>query len=362
MDIFKSLLKTVKIKLIFILIPVAFIIGLLLAIGGAGGSGSSANSGGDGYDDVGASGTYTRKNIPEAVLKLEPKFKEAAKKYGIEEYLDVLLAICTQESHGSGTDVMQCGASSVDESIKTGTRYFSEHLKKANYDLDIALQAYNFGGGYISFAKERGGHSKENAVAFAKIYSGGKKHEPGNALGEYCYGDQNYVEHVKQYLTISEGSDDTSASGSAKQILDKAKALHQKLEKNNAQWTTKVLPSYKNISKSKYVCCANYVSAVLIDAGCMSESSYTASAAGLEAVLSKSSKFQKITNFSKLQAGDIVFMTRPNSSSGIGHVQIYAGNNKWYNTGSTESIRAASPKTSSASYIKGRFVNAYRYK
>ena len=55
-------------------------------------------------------------------------------------------------------------------------------------------------------------------------------------------------------------------------------------------------------------------------------------------------------------------MTRPNEKSGIGHVQIYAGNNKWYNTGSTDAIRSASPRSSAASYVSKRFVCAYRYK
>lgn len=307
-----------------------------------------------GFSDVGSNGSYSAKNIPQSVLNLKSKFEAAATKYGIEDYLDVLLAICTQESHGSGNDVMQCGASSVDESIDTGTRLFSENLNKSGGDLDISLQAYNYGAGYINYAKARGGYSKENAIEFAKIHSGGAKHEAGNPLGEWKYGDQNYVEHVKQYLDVSENSKSTD-------MLKNAKTLHKALEKNNASWSITNLPSYKNIKKSKYVCCANYVSAVLIDTGYIKESQYTASAAGLEGVLSSNSKFKKISSFSNIKAGDIVFMTRPNSSSGIGHVQIYAGNNKWYNTGSTDAIQDASPRFSAASYVSGRFVCAYRY-
>lgn len=308
-----------------------------------------------GFSNVSSNGSYSAKNIPQAVLNLKSNFETAAAKYGIEDYVDVLLAICTQESHGSGNDVMQCGASSVAESIDTGTRIFSEHLKKSGGDLDIALQAYNYGGAYISYAKARGGYSKKNAIEFAKIHSGGKKHEPGNALGEWCYGDQNYVEHVKQYLNVSE-------NGKSTDMLKNAKSLHEALEGNNASWSITNLPSYKNIRKSKYVCCANYVSAVLVDTGYISESKYTPSAAGLEGVLSNESKFIKISSFSKIKAGDIVFMTRPNEKSGIGHVQIYAGNNKWYNTGSTDAIRSASPRSSAASYVSKRFVCAYRYK
>lgn len=307
-----------------------------------------------GFNEISSDENCTAKNIPEEVLKLKSKFESAAKKYGIENYIDVLLAICTQESHGKGNDVMQCGASSVDESIDTGTRIFSENIKESGKDIDISLQAYNYGPAYVRYAKARGGYSKENAIEFARIHSGGKKHEAGNPLGEWDYGDQNYVEHVKQYLDTSENSKSTD-------MLKNAKSLHEALEKNKAIWSTSNLPSYKEIRNSKYVCCANYVSAVLVDTGYIDKSKYTASAAGLEGVLNKDSKFKKIGNFSNIKAGDIVFMTRPGSSSGIGHVQIYAGNNKWYNTGSTNSIQSASPKSSAASYVSGRFVCAYRY-
>jgi len=99
----------------------------------------------------------------------------------------------------------------------------------------------------------------------------------------------------------------------------------------------------------------------LIDAGCIDKSEYTPGAATLESVLARKNSFKKISNYSDLKAGDIVFMTRKNSTSRTGHVQIFAGNSKWYNTGSTGTIQDTSPKSSTDSYVKGRFICAYRY-
>lgn len=156
-------------------------------------------------------------------------------------------------------------------------------------------------------------------------------------------------------------STDFVESGTIGAILSKAKEIHECLEKNKAIWSTSVLPSYEEIRNSKYVCCANYVSAVLVDAGCIDKSEYTPGAATLESVLARKNSFKKLSNYSDLKAGDIVFMTRENSTSGTGHVQIFAGNSKWYNTGSTGTIQDPSPKYSTDSYVKGRFICAYRY-
>lgn len=156
-------------------------------------------------------------------------------------------------------------------------------------------------------------------------------------------------------------STDSVESGTIGAILSKAKEIHECLEKNKASWSVDILPTYEEIRNSKYVCCANYVSAVLIDAGCIDKSEYTPGAATLESVLARKNSFKKISNYSDLKAGDIVFMTRENSTSGTGHVQIFAGNSKWYNTGSTGTIQDTSPKSSTDSYVKGRFICAYRY-
>ena len=67
-----------------------------------------------------------------------------------------------------------------------------EHIK-------LALQGYNFGGGYITWALEKhGGYSKANAVEFSKLQA--KK------MGMSAYGDPDYVEHVLRYYPFGNPS------------------------------------------------------------------------------------------------------------------------------------------------------------
>ena len=119
-------------------------------------------------------------SVSQEVLAHKPMLEKYAKEYGIEEYLNVLLAIIQVESGGTLEDVMQSSESlglppnslSTEESIKQGCKYFSELLKSAESkgcDIDTVVQAYNYGGGFIDYVA---GHGKkytyELAVSFAK--------------------------------------------------------------------------------------------------------------------------------------------------------------------------------------------------
>ncbi|MDN4075510.1 lysozyme family protein [Fictibacillus terranigra] len=42
-------------------------------------------------------------------------------------------------------------------------------MKQAKGDIHIALQAYNMGNGFIGYALERGGYSKEVAIDFSEM-------------------------------------------------------------------------------------------------------------------------------------------------------------------------------------------------
>lgn len=133
-------------------------------------------------------------------------------KYGITDYVALVEAVMQQESGGSGSDPMQCSESPYntqypntpnaitdpDYSIEIGVKYLASCLKAAECkseddtaSIGLALQGYNFGNGYISWAIDHGGYSAENASEFSQMEC--------QKLGVSSYGDVNYVSHVLRY-------------------------------------------------------------------------------------------------------------------------------------------------------------------
>ena len=159
----------------------------------------------------------------------------------------------------------------------------------------------------------------------------------------------------------------TYVQASGEGLLAAAEELHKKLE--DEQWTYSLTGLYPNdiVSSinhpSKILCCATYVSGVLYMSGYASESEINAinihSSNSILNFMRNRGDCIEITSYNDLQAGDIVFMTTESSGSSIGHVQICAGDNQWYNAGSTDAIRRASPYNDS-SYARSHFVTAMR--
>ena len=140
-------------------------------------------------EDGGSSGNliYGGVSVSQEVLAHKPMLEKYAREYGIEEYLNVLLAIIQVESGGTLEDVMQSSESlglppnslSTEESIKQGCKYFSELLAAAETkgcDLNSVIQSYNYGGGFLDYVTGRGKkYTFELAESFARDKSGGKK-------------------------------------------------------------------------------------------------------------------------------------------------------------------------------------------
>ncbi|MFB5197425.1 lysozyme family protein [Neobacillus sp. KR4-4] len=61
----------------------------------------------------------------------------------------------------------------------------------------MALQSYNMGSGFIPFALEHGGYSKEVAIQFSQLMAAKN--------GWPRYGDVDYVEHVLRYYHSGDG-------------------------------------------------------------------------------------------------------------------------------------------------------------
>lgn len=158
--------------------------------------------------------------VSEEVEQYSPLISKYAKEYGINEYTELIKAVMMQESGGRGSDPMQaseCGYNTKyphspgaitdpEYSIKCGVQMLASVLKaagcKSPSDMEhikLALQGYNFGGGYITWALEKhGGYSRANAVEFSQLQA--KK------TGMSAYGDPDYVEHVLRYYPFGNPS------------------------------------------------------------------------------------------------------------------------------------------------------------
>ena len=184
--------------LVLIIIPFVVIMGVASMLTGSG-EGRSA------YVSVSAE-----------VEAYRPLIRLYAAQHGIPEYEDLIAAVMMQESGGQGTDPMQCsecgfntryphypnGITDPEYSIDVGIQNLADclHLSgvESPIDLDrisLALQGYNYGSGYISWALANyGGYSELNAIEFSDMMAA--------RSGSSGYGDKAYVSHVLRYYPI----------------------------------------------------------------------------------------------------------------------------------------------------------------
>ena len=159
----------------------------------------------------GGSNAYTP--VSAEVEAYEPLIQKYAKQYGIPEYVELIKAVMMQESGGRGLDPMQAaegsfntryphepnGIQDPEYSIQCGVQELKAALISAEVEnpidmerIKLVLQGYNFGNGYISWAKTNyGGYSYANAVEFSTMQA--------QRLGWEKYGDTQYPAHVLRY-------------------------------------------------------------------------------------------------------------------------------------------------------------------
>ena len=154
--------------------------------------------------------------VSEDVEGYRPLIRQYAAEFDIPEYEDLIAAVMMQESGGQTSDPMQCsesgynteyprepgGITDPEYSIKVGVQTLAEVLDMAGVDspvdldrISLALQGYNYGSGYISWALSNyGGYSELNANEYSDMMA--------EQYGWSGYGDKAYVSHVLRYYPI----------------------------------------------------------------------------------------------------------------------------------------------------------------
>ena len=310
---------------LLVVLLMAVIVG---AIGAVIGSGGAANSAED--------STY-QAQVSEQTESYRDMVADYCEKYGIDDYVDLCLAVIEQESGGNPPDVMQTEQSyynvnppidTAEESIDCGTHELSDCLTKAKSKspndikgISLALQGYNFGNGYIDWAlKNYGCYSKENAKIFSQKMC--------VELGYDSYGDVEYVPHVLRYYIAN--PETTVTNESANSILKELKehntapAEAWKVIEKGASLIGSVGYSMKKRQADgrdnpEFLDCSSFTAWAFHKSGITS-----VPYASTTANFISSKKFEDISG-DKLQPGDIGLKSKTGGTGGANHVGIYCG-------------------------------------
>ena len=310
---------------LLVVLLMAVIVG---AIGAVIGSGGAANSAED----------YTyQAQVSEQTESYRDMVADYCEKYGIDDYVDLCLAVIEQESGGNPPDVMQTVQSyynvnppidTAEESIDCGTHELSDCLTKAKSKspndikgISLALQGYNFGNGYIDWAlKNYGCYSKENAEIFSQKMCA--------ELGYDSYGDVEYVPHVLRYYIanpettvtnesansiLKELKENNTAPAEAWEVIEKGASLigsvKYSMEKRQADGR----------DNPEFLDCSSFTAWTFHKSGITS-----VPYASTTATFISSKKFEDISG-DKLQPGDIGLKSKTGGTGGANHVGIYCG-------------------------------------
>ncbi|EAC6499371.1 bifunctional lytic transglycosylase/C40 family peptidase [Listeria monocytogenes] len=268
---------------------------------------------------------YGGVNVSEEVLVHKPMVEKYANEYGVEEYINVLLAIIQVESGGTAEDVMQTSESlglppntlGREKSIKQGVKYFASLLQTSERngsDLNAVIQSYNYGGGFLSYISNRGNkYSFELAESFSREYSGGEKVPypnpiaiPINGGWRYNYGNMFYVQLVSQYLVTTRFDNEMVQA-----IMDEA------LKYEGWEYV------FGGASPTTSFDCSG-----------LTQWSYGKAGINLPRTAQEQYNVTQHIPLSEAEAGDLVFFhSTYNAGSYITHVGIYLGNNRMFHAG-----------------------------
>ena len=316
------ILLPLLIVLAVVIVIVSLLVALISSIAGAVKDASSAQV---------IAGLY-RQLLSDNTISYTQDVKDAAVNEQIEDYVNYLLAIMEVESHGIGTDVMQSSESAglppnsfktPQESIAQGAKYFASCVMKASEkecDINTAIQAYNFGTGFIDYVAENGKvYTLDLAIAFAEEKSGGKQVAYKNQIAinynggwRYAYGNMFYAQLVNQYIYNYDNA-------TVQKIVDEAMKY--------SGW--------------------DYISggSTPDDGGfdCSGLVQYVYGQAGIDLPRLEKEQFEICEEIEtdKAEPGDLIFYKNETSDGEIGHVAIYLGNGKVFEAGDPVGIYSA---------------------
>lgn len=261
--------------------------------------------------------------LSENTISYSDDLREAATDNEILNYVNYLMAIMEVESHGEGSDPMQSSESAglppgsftdPKDSIRQGAYYFAGCLSLANEngcDLMTAVQAYNYGQGFINYVADNGGqYTLELAISFAEKYSGGIQVDYSNAIAvdynggwRYAYGNMFYAQLVNQYIYSYKDE-------AVQKIVDEAMKYYG--------WEY----TWGGSNPEEGFDCSGLVQ-------------WCYGTAGIELPRTSREQFDWCEEISvdELKAGDLLFYQNESSGGEIGHVAIYIGDGKVYEAG-----------------------------
>ncbi|WP_221567135.1 bifunctional lytic transglycosylase/C40 family peptidase [Alkalihalobacillus sp. TS-13] len=273
-----------------------------------------------GMSREGADGTA---QVSAKVMRYEALVRKYAKEYGISDYVGLIMALIQQETGGRQLDVMQASESvglppgtitDPEYSIQIGVKYFAEMMKQAKGDIPLALQGYNLGNGFIAYALERGGYSKDVTIEFSKMMAA--------KIGWNRYGDVNYVEHVLRYYNPENGS--VMVKGDGTQSFD----------------VEEVHSTMKQFLGQPYVWGGRTPAAGGFDCSGLLE--YAFAQVGVDLSGTAQSQYDKTIAVpeDQVKAGDLVFFST--YKSGAPHVGMYVDEGKFINANSSNGVTYSS--------------------
>lgn len=179
------------------------------------------------------------------------------------------------------------------------------------------------------------------------------------------YTKANFFTTEQVYKKITDLKKRIINYGEASKLLNTAKEMHNIMERekwhysvgNDLYWYD-IKNSLNNPNKA--TCCSTYIGVCLYKSGIFSEdeiNSFNYNWAPYIYSFLVLNGWIEIDEYDNIRPGDIVFETDNDS---VDHVQIYAGDGKWFNAGSTEAIQRVNPYNIDINYSKRRFFCAMR--